>query len=92
MYRDVWILNNKGIIGVQKETLALWVSKALHKALTAKNIVVGFRTTGIHPLNNKAMGSKMGHACAYNSLGNNGEGSDIHIEEVLAYAIDNMSI
>ena len=38
-----------------KETLAQWVSLALRKALSPKNIKNGFATTGIWPLNHKAL-------------------------------------
>ena len=49
-YRDAWTLKNRGR-GACKKILAMWVSKALERALTHMNITSGFRTTGIYPLN-----------------------------------------
>jgi hypothetical protein len=46
--------------GASKEVLASWVSAALQKSLTKKNIKNGFRTTCIFPLNPQAMDGKMG--------------------------------
>ena len=43
-YRDVWSVSNKEK-GASKHTLAMWVSKALERALTTKNITAAFRTT-----------------------------------------------
>jgi hypothetical protein len=59
LQRDVWTLRNKSK-GASKEVLVSWVSAALQKALTEKNIKNGFRTTGIFPLNSQAMDEKMG--------------------------------
>ena len=58
-YRDAWFVNNKGK-GASKQTLAMWVSKGLERALTTQNIMVGFRTTGIFPLNKEAVNAHMG--------------------------------
>jgi hypothetical protein len=59
LLRDVWTLRNKSK-GTSKEVLASWVSAALQKSLTEKNIKSGFCTTGIFPLNPQAMDGKMG--------------------------------
>jgi hypothetical protein len=56
---DVWTLKNKSK-GASKEILASWVSAALEKALTEKNVKSGFRTTGIFFFNPCAMDEKMG--------------------------------
>jgi hypothetical protein len=50
LLRDVWILRNKSR-GASKEVLTKWISAALHKALSKKNIKSGFRTTRIFPFN-----------------------------------------
>ena len=60
-YRDVWSVSNKGK-GASKQTLAMWMSRALERALTKSNITAGFRTTGIHPLNPEAVNVHMGPA------------------------------
>jgi hypothetical protein len=57
--RDVWTLRNKSK-GASKEVLESWVSAALQKALTEKNIKSGFRIIGIFPLNAQVMDEKMG--------------------------------
>jgi hypothetical protein len=57
-YIDVWSMTHKGQ-KTMKEDLAQWVSLALKKAMTPSNIKVGFRCTGIWPLNNTAMTNKM---------------------------------
>ena len=49
-YRDAWSVSNKGK-GASKQTLAMWVSRVLERALTKSNIQAEFRTTGIYPLN-----------------------------------------
>ena len=46
----------------------MWVSKALEKALTTRNITVGFCTTGIYPLNFEAVNAHMGPARQFASL------------------------
>ena len=66
-YRDAWSVNNKGK-GASKQTLAMWVSKALERALTTENITAGFRTTGIFPLNSEAVNAHMGPARQFASL------------------------
>jgi hypothetical protein len=53
-YRDAWTLQNRGR-PAQKEDLAEWVSLALERALTANNIIQGFKGTGIWPLNLKLL-------------------------------------
>ena len=68
-YRDAWSVSNKGK-GALKQTLAMWMSKALERALTTRNITVGFRTTGIYPLNSEAMNAHMGPTKQFASLPN----------------------
>ena len=53
-YRDAWTLRNKGQ-GATKQVLAHWVSAGLQRALTVSNIQAGFRSTGIWPLNPRAV-------------------------------------
>ena len=65
-YRDAWSVNNKGK-GASIQTLAMWVSKALERALTTRNITAGFYTTGIFPLNMEAMDAHMGPARQFRS-------------------------
>jgi hypothetical protein len=48
-----------------KDVLTSWISKALRQALIVKNILFGFRATGIYPLNNIAMDSKMSSSSTY---------------------------
>jgi hypothetical protein len=67
LLRDVWMLRNKSC-GAPKEVLATWVSSALEKALTEKNITSGFRTPGIFPLNPQAMDDKMGPSEFYREV------------------------
>jgi hypothetical protein len=67
LLRDVWTLRNKSR-GAPKEVLATWVSSALEKALTEKNITSGFRTTDIFPLNPQAMDDKMGPSEFYREV------------------------
>jgi hypothetical protein len=57
--RDMWTLRNK-LKGASKEVLASWVSAALEKSLTEKNVKSRFRMTGIFPFNPLAMDGKMG--------------------------------
>jgi hypothetical protein len=64
LLRDVWILRNKSQ-GATKEVLAKWVSAALDKAMSEKNIKSGFRATGIFPFNPHAMDDKMGPSDFY---------------------------
>jgi hypothetical protein len=59
LLHDVWTLRNKSA-GVSKEVLESWVSAALEKAYTEKNVKSGFRSTGISPFNPRAMYGKMG--------------------------------
>ena len=58
-YKDAWSVSNKGK-GTSKQTLAMWVSRGLERALTKSNIQAGFRTTGIYPLNPEAVDVHMG--------------------------------
>ena len=58
-YRDKYMMDNHGG-KVEKETLAHLVDLALTKALSKSNIMAGFRTTGIWPLNLERMQTKMG--------------------------------
>ena len=54
IYIDLWSMQNKiRIVGKQK--LCEWTSKALHDALTPRNIKSGFRKTGIWPLDRMAV-------------------------------------
>ena len=46
----------------------MWVSKALERALTTRNITAGFRTTGIYSLNWEAVNAHMGLARQFTSL------------------------
>ena len=57
-YRDAWSVNNKGK-EASKQTLAMWVSKGLERALTRRNIAIGFRSIGIFPLNPEAVNAHM---------------------------------
>jgi hypothetical protein len=67
LLRDVWTLRNKSR-GASKEVLATWVSSALTKALTHKNITSGFRTIGIFPFNPHAMQDKIGPSEFYREV------------------------
>jgi hypothetical protein len=60
-YRDAWTLHHK-CQGAQKEDLCQWVCLALNKALSPENIRKGFNKTGIYPLDDAAVTSKMGPA------------------------------
>ena len=52
-YRDLWSMRNKnGTVG--KQELREWTSKALHDALTPRNIKSGFRKIDIWPLDRMA--------------------------------------
>jgi hypothetical protein len=53
-YRDFWTSRNMNQ-PAGKETLAQWVSLALRKALSEKNIKNGFTATGILPFNRSAL-------------------------------------
>ena len=68
-YRDAWSINNKGK-GASKQTLAMWVSKALERALTTRNIIAGFCTTRIYLLNCKAVNAHMGPVRQFRYLHN----------------------
>jgi hypothetical protein len=63
-YRDFWTSRNMGS-PAGKETLAQWVSLALKKALTSKNIKFGFAAAGIMPLNQKALDGQFGPSKAF---------------------------
>jgi hypothetical protein len=64
IYRDIWTIQNRGV-GAGKDVLASWVSKALRRVLTVENNLSGFCATGIYPMNNAAMDSKMSPASVY---------------------------
>ena len=66
-YRDASSVSNKGKCA-SKQTLAIWVLKALERAFTARNITAGFRTIGIYPLNCEAVNAHMGLARQFASL------------------------
>ena len=51
--RNRWSLRSK-TKPVEKQTLCEWTSQAPKAALTPKNIISGFRATGIWPLDHKA--------------------------------------
>ena len=53
-YRDLWNIKRSGQ-KCRKENLAQWASLALQKALTPRNILNGFRASGIWPLNPQAL-------------------------------------
>jgi len=63
-YRDKWNNYHKGEKLV-KEDLAQWVSHALKRALSISNITKGFESTGIYPINDHVMDSKMEPSQAY---------------------------
>lgn len=76
-YRDAWSVRNRGQ-GASKEDLAQWVSLGLRKALTPANIIKGFRTTGIWPLNPNAMDKYTGPSqCFETEAPENGDGQPI---------------
>jgi len=52
-----------------KEDLAGWVAFALKKALTKDNIMKGFMTTGIWPLDSITMDQKIGPSETYGRSG-----------------------
>ena len=58
-YRNKWMVQNNGG-KVEKQTLAHWVDLSLKRALSKSNIKVGFRGTGIWPLNLEKMQHHMG--------------------------------
>ena len=58
-YKDIWTTKNIGN-KTRKEDLAQWISLALTKGLTHKNIKFGFRAVGIQPLNMEAMVANLG--------------------------------
>jgi hypothetical protein len=63
--------------------LAKWVSTALQKALSEKNIKSGFRTIGIFPFNPHAMDEKMGPSEFYREVPTSLE-SDLHTVDLAA--------
>ena len=58
-YRNKWTIQKNGE-KVEKQTLAHWVDLSLKRALSTSNIKVGFRATGIWPLNLEKMQHHMG--------------------------------
>jgi len=63
-YRDKWTVEHVGQVP-SKDDLASWVAFALRKGLTPENITKGFETTGIYPLNVRAMDNKVGLSLTY---------------------------
>jgi hypothetical protein len=58
VYRDMWVTKYKGM-HTKKDTLAEWISKSLHAALTSQNIRSGFRAAGIYPFDRTKIDGKM---------------------------------
>jgi hypothetical protein len=58
VYRDMWVTKHKGM-RTKKDTLAKWISKSLHAALTPQNIRSGFRAAGIYPFDMTKIDGKM---------------------------------
>ena len=75
-YKNLWTMKHYGV-RVTKEILANWVSLALKKALTTKNIQGGFRGAGIWPLNLEAMKLKMGPSEGFKRS----TATEVHCEE-----------
>jgi len=78
-------LAHKGLLP-SKEDLANWISHALKRALTEKNIVKGFQSTGIYSLHFHAMDTKIGPSKPYGIQGSEAASTshptDVHaIEE-----------
>ena len=74
--RDAWTVLNKNK-KVGKQDLCEWTSKALQTALTAKNIKLGFRKTGIWPLDRAAtIGAMMPSMSFTQEEGGSGEGGN----------------
>ena len=78
-YKNAWCKRNPGV-KVRKEDLASWVSLGLKKALTPTNIKVGFRGTGIWPINLEAMNSKMGPSESFLPRSSAEVAQDVEIE------------
>jgi hypothetical protein len=64
LYRDMWVIKYKGM-RTRKETLAEWISKSLHVALTPQNIASGFRAIGISPFDRTKLDGKMTPSAAF---------------------------
>lgn len=58
-YKDRWTRKHRGD-GAPKHVLTMWVSKGLKRALSKKNIMTGFRATGILPYDSHAMDKHFG--------------------------------
>jgi hypothetical protein len=52
-------MSKSNYMELDKITLARWVDQALDKSITKQNIKSGFKVTVIHPLNLRAMDSKI---------------------------------
>ena len=73
--RDRWSLRSK-TKAVDKRTLCEWTSHALQIALTPKNIMSGFRATGIWPLDRQATKHVMTPSEGYNHSDTIGVGAE----------------
>jgi hypothetical protein len=62
--RDITMVR-KNYTKPNKITLARWVDKILNLAFTRQNIMLGFKGTGIWPLNPRAMDSKTSPSTLY---------------------------
>ena len=72
--RDVWtVLHKNSKVG--KQDPCEWTSKALHLALTEKNIKLGFRRTDIWPLDRDAAKGSMGPAAGFQTDVDTGTGA-----------------
>jgi len=58
------------------------VSFGLRKALSKENIQKGFKTTGIYPLNNRAMNDKMGPSLSFSREGEKRTSSQVQQGDV----------
>lgn len=70
-YRDFWTSRNMHQ-PAGKETLAEWVSLALRKALSPKNIKNGFASTRIIPLNHSAVDGQFAPSRAFETTADEG--------------------
>ena len=73
--RDSWTVMNKNK-RVSKQDLCEWTSKALKAALTPTNIKVGFKKTGIWPLDRTAAVSMMSAASGFEEGHRTGPGGE----------------
>ncbi len=56
---------NRNYIELDKIVLVGWVDKTLDQALSRKNIILKFRSTGIWPLDPKTMDERTGLSSLY---------------------------